>query len=78
MHLQRGLEAKPLERADPIRRRALHLLELRSVIEGKDPHIRPVAMPIGRPVHLLELGIVAQVLADDAAAKKNRNSSQLG
>ena len=40
------------------------------MIEGKDPHLRPVAMPIGRPVHLLELGVVAQVLADDAAREE--------
>ena len=77
-HLERRLEAELLEHADPIRRGTLHLLELCLVIGGKDPHLRPVAIPIGRPVHLLELGVVAQVLADDAAREEELQLLPLG
>ena len=56
---QRGIEAQPLKGAAFLERVALHLLELRAVIEGEDPHGRPVPLAVGGPVHLLELRVVA-------------------
>ncbi len=61
-NLQRGGKAKLLERADLLGRRALHLLQLHAVIEREDPDMRPVAVPIGRPVELFELFVLAKGL----------------
>ena len=37
-----------------------HLLELGAVIEGHGEHARPLARPVGRPVHLLELAVLPE------------------
>ena len=70
LHLERRLEAEALEGADPLGRRAGQLLELRAVVEGEDSHFGPVPVPVGGPVDLFELGIVAQVLADDPSLEE--------
>ena len=38
----------------------------------------PVPVPVGRPVDLLELGVVAQVLADDTALEEELQLRQRG
>ena len=78
--LERGLQAELLEGADLLGRRAVHLLELHPVVEGEDPHLRPVAamlaLPVGRPVHLLQRRVVPEVGADDAAAEEELELGQ--
>jgi hypothetical protein len=34
---------------------------------GEDAHLRPVEMPVRRPVHLFQLSIVADILPPDPA-----------
>ena len=46
------------------------LLELRAVVEGEDSHFGPVPVPVGGPMDLLELGVVAQVLAHDPSLEE--------
>ena len=79
-HLERRPEAELLEGADLLGRGPVHLLELHPVVEGEDPHLRPVAamlaLPVGRPVHLLERRVVAQVGADDAAGEEELELGQ--
>ncbi len=52
--LQGGLQAQLLERADLCGGRTLHLLQLHAVVEGEDPHRRPVLVAVGRPVDLFQ------------------------
>ena len=51
-------------------RGALHLLDLHAVVEGEDAHLGPVAGAVGGPVHLFELGVLAQGGVADAAVEE--------
>jgi hypothetical protein len=78
-HLQRGLQAQLLEGADLGGGGPLHRLKLHPVVEGEDPHGRPVLVPVRRPMHLLQRRILAQGLLHlTPRFRKNCNSSQLG
>ena len=46
------------------------LLELHPVVEGEDPHLGPGVQPVGGPVDLLELGVLAQRRGPDAALEE--------
>ena len=69
-HLEGGLEAKFLEGADLLRGGTFHLFELHPVVEGEDAHRRPVLVPVGRPVDLLQRRVLAERLFDDAALEE--------
>src|SRR3546814_150930 len=74
LHAKRRVEAKLLEPGPLLRRKAFHLLQLHAVIESEHPHRRPVAidprMPCGRPVQLLQFGIIAQIRPDYPALQE--------
>src|SRR5690606_27192796 len=74
LHAKRRIEAKLLEPGPLLRREAFHLLQLHAVIESEHPHRRPVAidprMPCGRPVQLLQFGIIAQIRPNHTALQE--------
>lgn len=70
LHLECRFKAKLLEGAALRRRVARHAFELHPVIEGEDSHLGPIAMPVGRPVYLLQRWIIAQVGAGHAALEE--------
>ena len=49
---------------------ARHVLKLHAVVEGEDPHRRPVAVPVRRPVNLFQRDILAQRRVHDPARQE--------
>ena len=78
----RGLEAELLEGADPIVRHADSSATFSSCMRWSKAKTRiaagAVVQAVGRPVDLLELGVLAQRPGSDAAVEENCSSTQDG